>query len=106
VIRRLFWMAVGAVLGVTGYRRVSRLARAITPGTRRGGGNGAQRRHEPLAGPALFARDVRDGAAEYMSRHAGQGALNLGGQHAGERRRRETGQAGALPGTHYPEDGH
>jgi hypothetical protein len=30
VIRRGFWLVTGAVLGVTGYRRASRLARALT----------------------------------------------------------------------------
>ena len=32
VIRRLFWMIVGALLGVTGYRRVSQLARCDPAG--------------------------------------------------------------------------
>ena len=36
MIRRLFWMLVGAVAGVTGYRRVARLARAIQPRADRG----------------------------------------------------------------------
>ena len=32
MIRRLFWLIAGVLLGVTGYRRVSRLARAVAPG--------------------------------------------------------------------------
>ncbi len=30
MIRRGFWLATGAVLGVTGYRRATRLARMLT----------------------------------------------------------------------------
>jgi hypothetical protein len=97
-------MVIGAVLGVTGYRRISRLARAVAPGGGRGRGQG--RRREPLAGAALFARDVRDGAEEYLSRHARQPGPNLEGQRAGAPRRGHGRESGALPGTHYPKDGH
>ncbi len=31
MIRRGFWLTVGAVIGVTGYRRATRLARSILP---------------------------------------------------------------------------
>ena len=34
MIRRLFWLIVGAVLGVTGYRRLTQLARSVRPGAR------------------------------------------------------------------------
>jgi hypothetical protein len=55
MIRRGFWMATGVVLGVTGYRRVTRLARMLTgakpaaslPGT------------GPSAGPRLLAAPGR-----------------------------------------------
>lgn len=38
MIRRMFWLAAGAVLGITGYRRLARLARAIVPGVGAGAG--------------------------------------------------------------------
>jgi hypothetical protein len=106
VIRRLLWIVLGAVLGVTGYRRLSRLARAVMPGGRRGRGPGPQPHREQLAGAALFARDVRDGIEEYLSRHASRPAPNLEGQRAGAPRPGAVSERGALPGTHYPKDGH
>jgi hypothetical protein len=77
MIRRGFWLATGVVLGVTGYRRLTRLATELT----------VQR--PPTAGPqmlappkranssyvaravaaAKFARDVRDGMADYRDMH-------------------------------------
>ena len=56
MIRRLFWLTLGAVLGVAGYRRAAALARSLRPVPR---GN--------LAG---FAADVREGMALYMERQA------------------------------------
>jgi hypothetical protein len=51
VIRRAFWLVLGAALGVSGYRRVSRLAQSLfpagVPGARTVGGHGSLR-----AGPA------------------------------------------------------
>ena len=89
MIRRGFWLGAGAVLGVTGYRRVTRLARALTvpraTGTRSFPGTG------PTAGPqmlapsprtrsyvaravatAKFVRDIREGMAEYRELHRGE----------------------------------
>ncbi len=66
MIRRGFWLAAGAVLGVTGYRRVTRLARALT------GQPPAQRARAAAAGmvsAASFAKDVRVGMAEYWDLH-------------------------------------
>ena len=57
MIRRLFWLILGAIAGVAGYRRVERLARQ-----RRGLVSAV---HET----ARFARDVRDGMDDYMVRH-------------------------------------
>jgi hypothetical protein len=57
VIRRLFWLALGAVLGVAGYRRATALARSLRPAPR----------PASLAG---FAADVREGMALYLERHA------------------------------------
>jgi hypothetical protein len=59
VIRRLFWLSLGAVLGVTGYRRLTQLARSMRPA--------------PMPGSLTgFASDVREGMALYLDRHAGQ----------------------------------
>jgi hypothetical protein len=59
VIRRGFWLVTGAVLGVTGYRKVNKLARALTTGP--GAGSRVLRtaalgRHALGALPALAAR--------------------------------------------------
>jgi len=56
VIRRLFWLTLGAILGVTGYRRVTALARSISPVARAGE-------------LSRFAADVREGMALYSERH-------------------------------------
>jgi hypothetical protein len=91
VIRRGFWLAAGAVLGVAGYRRATRLARSLAPaissGTHRGAGDpaigptarrpmitgravlaGAARAGRGAAQGAAFVRDVSDGMAEYWDR--------------------------------------
>jgi hypothetical protein len=105
MIRRGFWLAAGAALGVTGYRRATRLARDLgfpvdrPPAggqTRQGDetqqsretGNLARRpRHQAPARPrgaiaavvsaAIFVRDVREGMAEYRSLHRGELARTL-----------------------------
>jgi hypothetical protein len=59
VIRRLFWLALGAVLGVTGYRRATRLVRSIAPGPR-------------ARELTRFVGDVREGMDLYMERQPGQ----------------------------------
>jgi hypothetical protein len=83
VIGRLFWLVAGVVLGVTGYRRASRLVRsmrpaeilsrqswaAIRPGApaARAGG---RRRTDESRGLAPFVHDVRDGMELYLDRHS------------------------------------
>jgi hypothetical protein len=67
VIRRLFWLALGAVIGVTGYRRLTAVARAISPGPR-------------ARELTRFADDVREGMELYMERHPGQAPPTLKGQ--------------------------
>ena len=79
--RRLFWAIVGALLGVTGYRRLRRLTRAVTLGGRR----------DPAPGRAwvrgaLFARDVREGMELYADRHPRLAGRTLEGQQARARR--------------------
>lgn len=108
MIRRGFWLAAGAVLGVTGYRRATRFARALTgqqpARTRRGTGQpgahrastaqpSAERARAAAAGlvsAAGFARDVRDGMAEYWDLHRDELAnpRTLGSQSAPPRARR------------------
>lgn len=55
MIRRLFWLSLGAAVGITGYRRVTAVARAIMP---------APRTREL----ARFAGDVREGMDIYRRR--------------------------------------
>ena len=104
MIRRLFWMTAGALLGVTGYRRVSRLARAVTAGGRpsdrtyrRASAHptpGAWARRGWTHGAALFARDVRDGMELYANRHPRLAGRTLESQQARAERRYEAGTGG------------
>ena len=63
-MRRMFWLSVGAVLGVTGYRRVTALARSLRP-------------QPPQGSLTGFAADVREGMALYMDRQAGRAPAAL-----------------------------
>jgi len=83
MIRRLFWLIAGAALGVTGYRRVTRLARALVPGGP--GGRGAAgpagpHGRELMRGAAAFAHDVREGMELYTDRHPRLAGRTLEGQ--------------------------
>lgn len=91
MIRRLFWLSLGAALGVSGYRRATALARSLAPGTgRRGGPAPASRVAADRPAPALwrtravvrFAVDVRDGMGLYMERHQPPAPNTLEGQQA------------------------
>jgi hypothetical protein len=66
MIRRLFWLLTGAGLGISGYRRVTRIVRGLA-------GPSARRRPSRARGVAGFARDVRDG----MDLYAEQQRLNI-----------------------------
>ena len=120
MIGRFCWLAAGAVLGVTGYRRASRLVRSIRPGnlarqalpairpgapaarfTRAAAGRAAGDRH----GIAPFARDVRDGMEIYLDRHSGQPGPTLGGQQVAPRLTQQAGSNGSYPGTDNAKDG-
>ena len=74
MIRRLFWLLAGAGLGVSGYRRLTRILRGLA-------GSSSRRRPRQPRGLAGFARDVRDG----MDLYAEQQRLNI------ERRRAPAG---------------
>jgi hypothetical protein len=107
-------MMLGAALGVTGYRRVSRLARLITPGrgpargllgvlapARRGAAGGI----DPGGGPAGFLRDVRIGMTEYLERYPGGRGHTLEGQQVRGRCPDETVSVRGYPGVDYAKDG-
>lgn len=83
-MRRLFWVTVGAGIGISGYRRANRIVRELSPRSplrHRG------RARWRVSGMAAFARDVRDG----MDLYAEQQRLNI------ERRR---APAAPAPGSH------
>ena len=120
MIRRLFWMIAGALLGVTGYRRVSRLARAVAVGRRRGEARGRPRGRDLPRGNrahgdrthrygarsvALFARDVRDGMELYTDRHPRLAGRTLEGQQACSERSHQGGAGRVYPGVDYAKDG-
>jgi hypothetical protein len=75
-MRRMFWVSVGAIIGVTGYRRATALARSLRPRPPQGSLDG-------------FAADVREGMALYMDRQAARAPANLEGHP-----RRSLGPAG------------
>jgi hypothetical protein len=64
VIRRGFWLTVGAVTGIVGYRRVCATAQRISAS--RGVGDTIR-----------FARDVRDGMELYRVAHPAPGRPTL-----------------------------
>jgi hypothetical protein len=91
MMRRGFWLVTGAVLGVTGYRKASRVARTITggpvPARSLPPPDAAATRPALRLGPAAyrqarsaasFARDVRDGMADYRDLHGRQLGRSLG----------------------------
>lgn len=61
MIRRGFWLAVGATGGIMGYRRVARV-----------------RKRRWARETIRFTRDVREGMDLYMARHPGQIGPTLG----------------------------
>jgi hypothetical protein len=63
VIRRLFWLTAGAVLGVAAYRRLEAVLRSIPLPIRAGA---AAR----LKSMAQFGSDVAEGMAEYKDRRS------------------------------------
>jgi hypothetical protein len=96
MIRRLFWLIAGVLLGVTGYRRITRLARALAP---RGAGGTPGRRgvmpaspqgRELMRGAAAFAHDVREGMELYTDRHPRLAGRTLEGQQSRAHRQGST----------------
>ncbi len=80
MIGRLFWLTLGAVLGVAGYRRLTALARSVSPTAR-------------ARGLARFAGDVHEGMQLYLERQPGDRPSTLEGQ----RGRRELPRLAASP---------
>ena len=86
--RRLFWLVLGAVLGVTGYRKATAIARSLRPAPR-------------ASALAQFAADVREGMAVYMERQAQPPASTLEGH-----RRRGLPAGGPAAGQPRPDTHH
>jgi hypothetical protein len=78
MIRRGFWLAVGAAGGIVGYRRVSSLGRQVseTLGARPKS-PGAKKRHWARES-IRFTRDVREGMDVYIDRQRARSAPTLG----------------------------
>jgi len=75
MIRRGFWLAVGATGGIMGYRRVASLGRSLT-GRLDDGRQRVVRRHWARE-TIRFSRDVREGMDLYTARHPGRVGPNL-----------------------------
>jgi hypothetical protein len=113
MIRRSFWLLLGTAAGVTGYRRATKLARAMMPGSgqlargqlARGQLARGQLARGQLSGAAGFLRDVREGRAEYLDRHSLHRGPTLEGQQIGDHYPPETDRTRACPGTDYAKDG-
>jgi hypothetical protein len=91
MMRRMFWLGLGAVLGVSGYRKATAIARSLRPAPRA----------NALAG---FAADVREGMAVYRKRQAQPPASTLEGP---RRRGLPAGRPDASqprPGTHHHDE--
>ncbi|HEY2443835.1 MAG TPA: hypothetical protein VGI31_11910 [Streptosporangiaceae bacterium] len=91
----MFWLTLGAGLGISGYRRVTRITRSFArpagrPAVRAAVGARARPRIR-LRGIAGFARDVRDG----MDLYSAQQRLNI------ERRRASRGHTLSAENTPY-----
>ncbi len=94
MIRRGFWLTVGAVTGIIAYRRVCAVGRRLSGRLTRGGAPG-------LAGQAVrFARDVREGMELYRLTHSRPEGPTLGA--------RDLPPARGLIANHdpRPKDGH
>jgi hypothetical protein len=86
MIRRGFWMVVGATGGIVGYRRAAELGRSLallargtTPGTPAQGAPAPRTPWRHWARETIrFSRDVREGMDLYMARHPGRVGPNLG----------------------------
>jgi hypothetical protein len=86
MIRRGFWLIVGAAGGIMGYRRASSLSRQVSerlgaqprkPGAANQKKPGAVKRHWARE-TIRFTRDVREGMDLYSARHPREERSSLG----------------------------
>ena len=86
MIRRGFWLVVGAAGGIMGYRRASSLTRQLSetlgarprkPGAVNPRKPGAVKRHWARE-TIRFTRDVREGMDMYLSRQSDMSRRSLG----------------------------
>lgn len=79
MIRRGFWLLVGATSGIAGYRRVESLGRQVSQalGTRRDRPGKKAGRHWARE-TIRFTRDVREGMDLYSSRQVARRGSTLG----------------------------
>jgi len=80
MIRRGFWLVVGAAGGIIGYRRVSSVSRQVaqTLGTAPKGAKSPAARKRHWARETLrFTRDVREGMDLYFDRQQARSAPTL-----------------------------
>jgi hypothetical protein len=80
MIRRGFWLLVGATGGIMGYRRVASLTRQVgeTLGTRQRRPATARVKRHWARETIRFTRDVREGMDLYMARQHGRTRPTLG----------------------------
>jgi hypothetical protein len=117
MIRRGFWLVVGATGGIMGYRRVSSIGRQLSatlspaPAPAAGGQPERGRARRGLVrgtirlsrDTRMFSRDVREGMDLYMVRHRAQGSPTLGAG-AGSRRPPAPPSFSEVPGAHTAND--
>jgi hypothetical protein len=81
MIRRGFWLIVGAAGGIVGYRRVSSVSRQVAQSLGAGPKSlktpAARKRHW-VRETIRFTRDVREGMDQYSDRHRGGQEPTLG----------------------------
>lgn len=81
MIRRGFWLIVGAAGGIMGYRRVAALGRQLsgTLGAGQPRANNPRKVTRGLARETIrFTRDVREGMNLYIARHPASTTPTLG----------------------------
>jgi hypothetical protein len=84
VIRRGFWLVVGAAGGIMGYRRASALSRQVseTLGARpkKPGAEKPKKKRHWARETIRFTRDVREGMDLYSARHPRTERSSLGNE--------------------------
>jgi len=78
MIRRGFWLLLGAALGISGYRRLTRAAKALLPhgqlisqlpGRTTAAAPAGRAAGRAGAETIAFVRDVRAGMTDYLDQH-------------------------------------